>query len=201
MALVASLYLFLQLRDELMSSYSGYRGQSVGRILHCLDVYCPTNHRLCENASVGDGVVKYHGNIIARYVFSAEGDIPQFEFLPLKGERDSLHKEFEKNQFFYQPYLDNPAAVMNFKFLVQEVRKVLTFEEALIFRHIRDKTPDDWRYLDDKPVADKINKVVTLYSYGTIDVTTDSWKILGCVRSTISKFGCTISVRRKHHVC
>ena len=55
-----------------MGSYSGYRGQCPGRILHCLSIYCDTYHRLCENACVGSGQITYHGKVIANYLWPVD---------------------------------------------------------------------------------------------------------------------------------
>ena len=127
------------------SSYSHYRGQSVGRILHCLSQYCDTYHRLCENACVDDGKITYHGEIIAYYSWPADknDDVPAINFVECKSIKNDLIENFNKNQRWEKPFLDEqmPQTVA---YLVQEIRKIISLEEALSIKFIRDKWDGDW---------------------------------------------------------
>lgn len=63
------------------SSYSGYKGQSIGRILYFLNKYCGLD--VAEQAVLRDDMVTYYGKVIARFTWSkefGEADVPDFIF-------------------------------------------------------------------------------------------------------------------------
>jgi hypothetical protein len=128
-----------------MSHYSQYKGQSVGRVLHALETYCPFPH-MVDQFQVGDGKVIIWSKDFATYVW--EGDTPVFTFLPCpEDERDrrgweSRKHTAEENQKIMRPFLDDLQALFFIRYVVQEIRKALTFDEALKIRHVRDVLKD-----------------------------------------------------------
>jgi hypothetical protein len=122
-----------------MSSwYSQYNGKSVGRILHAINMYCGL--QIAEEVQVGDGKVSLHGLPLAEYIWEG-GDIPVFNFDVCCVRKDMI-EEFKLNQFFFQPFINNDIFVDYVKYIVQEIRKSLTFEEALKIKFFKDENRD-----------------------------------------------------------
>lgn len=63
--------------DSESSFYDQYPGNSIGRILHYLQVYCGVT--VAESVCVGDGEIKQHGETIALY--SWDNGYPYFVFV------------------------------------------------------------------------------------------------------------------------
>ncbi len=71
------------------SQHRGYRGRSVGRVLHFLKYYLPYHY--AEAVTVGDNKVHYCKELFATYTWSTsfgEGDVPEFTFVKEGGERE-----------------------------------------------------------------------------------------------------------------
>lgn len=150
--------------------HAQHRGRTLGRILHCLSVYCDTNHRLFENASVGAWNVFYHDTLVATYTWpdNPEDDVPTFQFYEFDPQY-KLKTQFEENQFRKKPYLDDPELLMDINYIVQQVRLALSFEDALLIRHVRDNLTGDWdqlaRYVIEN-LKGKIQRVLETDCYG-----------------------------------
>lgn len=151
-----------------MGEYSKYRGRSTGRILHALDVYCDTYHRLSENARIGDGDVLYHDAKVATYHWETEGlrdikglalvalpddDVPYFDFWPTPSVSQECVNLFHRAQYLKRPFLDDFGICSVANWAVQELRHVLTYDEALAIRHVRDRLKGEW---NDTTVGPKI---------------------------------------------
>lgn len=149
-----------------MSFYRGYKGQCAGRVLYGLDIYCNTYHRLCEYAQIGDGTVEYHRKVVA--YFEWEGNIPKFTFTDSLNTHDSnIRERFEEAQFRRFPYFDDWMVLDYVDYVIQEVRKSLTFDEALAIKHVRDFFKGEWNDITvQKPTIDKIIETIGNSSHG-----------------------------------
>ena len=183
-----------------MGSYSGYRGRSAGRILHCLDTYCDTYHpRLQETACVGDGKITYQNTQIAYYYWPdemssldrqqwasipevEESDVPIIHFCDNSKLDASLIQRFNRNNFISRPFLDEMMP-QTADYLVQEIRKVISLDDALAIQFIRDKHEGDWERVSwyGRPRAEqriKTNLAKNCFGYWDNDKINKYWKHL-----------------------
>ena len=137
-----------------MTEYSEYRGRSIGRVLHALHTYCKVPG--LDSSTVGDGVIKLHGEVIATYKWSddLESDVPEFIF---------VDKRWNREQTIVKPFLDFDCC-QSPSFIVQEIRSKLTFDEALLLRWIRDEHNSDWSLLR-TPLKDKIIESIAIATW------------------------------------
>lgn len=149
-----------------MSHYSQYRGRSVGRILHCLEVFVKQFPRIDETV-VGDGAIFLHQKLFATYswpsISSGEFDVPLFDWARVRESRrayvaalgtnviaepygldSGTIDSFAKNQAILYPFVDDLALCSDATYLVQQIRYNISFDEALIIRHVRDKFNGQW---------------------------------------------------------
>lgn len=174
-----------------MGWMSHYRGRSCGRVLYGLEVFCESNHRLFETATVGSGEVKYYDEIVATYTWpgvdeplvsedlktvKALDDRPLFTFFEFDRHSKGLAARFTEAQFQRRPYMDDRQVLMNLSYTIQEVRNCLTFDEALHIRHIRDyKDSDLWDTVPEFMKL-KICVVLSASSHGYITEKNVDWK-------------------------
>ncbi len=131
--------------------------------IDCLQVYCPTYHRLYEMACLGDGVITFHGALVA--TIDRSGEVPHFTFTNnLNDANSDLQKYFEQRQFMFKPYmLDQDYSFFHdIPAIAQEVRGCLTFEEALHIRFIRDNLKGDWGDRIPQFTIDKMIKAIEM---------------------------------------
>ncbi len=130
-------------------NYSQYRGRGAGRILHALEVYV-NKSIIVDHVQIGDGEITYAsaeivGNkferksrLFAKYEWEGE-DTPNITFL-LDVPYCQKAKEFAKYQYFKKPFLDDFVILTgSLTYCIQEVRNVISLQEALFFIWKRDK--------------------------------------------------------------
>lgn len=146
------------------------KGRSLSRVLYAIETYCRSYHRLSENCQVGDGLVTYYGKTVATYSWDDE-DTPVFEFHEFDTFHQTIAEGFTKDQFFKRPFLDSFFHTTSINYVVQEVRKELTFSEALAIRHIRDRLDGEWNNItvQDSTVK-KIKDGIHKHSQGDFSV-------------------------------
>lgn len=100
-----------------MSSYSKYRGQSIGRIIHFLHHYCAYHD--ATHSTIGNDEVRIGGMKLADVKWSpyfGEKDVPEFVFFGDNAELYSENqmerrKEAIEESVIYQPELIEPMEV------------------------------------------------------------------------------------------
>lgn len=154
-------------------SYRGSRGRSVGRIMHCLDVYCKTNDRLHEMATIDNGSVWYGDALVARYNWSDIylDDTPHFIFYEYSKQYKRA-KQFEEAQFRKKPYLDMPDMLYNLDYTIQEVCGSLSYNEALWLNTVRRRFPDSWWENVEDTLA-RVREIVVKYTSRYVAVIDD----------------------------
>ena len=123
------------------TEYAKYRGRSVGRILHALNMIC-TNWWQLDHMIIGNGIVRHghDGPILARYHWNPDDetdDTPIFDF-------QEENNPWARRQAINRPFIDDLYTWQTPEYCTQEVRKILSFDEALAIRWIRDKFDSDW---------------------------------------------------------
>ncbi len=161
------------------SSYSQYKGQSMGRQMHCLSVLLEgTSSIHADDCLFGHDKVTGKGRIsiwnqkLADVDWEGDSDIPTFKFYDL-GESDyeKVAARLERAQYIKKSFYDNPRILYNITYAVQEVRKVLTFDQALYLVWIRDKHNCDWTLGSDSYRAEikvKVCEVINKAYYGSL---------------------------------
>ena len=115
--------------------FHSYAGTvSVGRVLQAISVYCDL--LLAERFTVGNGEVRDGDNLIASYTW--KGDVPFFEFKDSIAGMGETIEFWKKKQFVLSRYLDNARMQDLAMYLVQEVRRLISLEDALQIRFVRD---------------------------------------------------------------
>lgn len=111
----------------MFSFYSQYRGRSVGRILHALNVYC--NLHIAEHASVSENKVYYPSDkLFATFEWEGE-DVPVLTFL------DHNKELYTKNQEEKKPYLDDTIGWHKKLYrdcLVDKLEKMIKVEKRIL---------------------------------------------------------------------
>lgn len=161
-----------------MGWMSQYRGRSCGRVLYGLEVFCESNHRLFEVACVSGSFVEVHGKVIATYTWPDDpaDDKPLFEFLEFDRHCKNLAVRFTEAQFQRRPYMDDRIVLSCLTYTIQEVRRCLSFDEALLIRHIRDyKHGDLWDMFPEESKR-KICAKLPASSHGYITTDNVDWK-------------------------
>lgn len=108
--------------------HAKYRGRSIGRVLHALEVY--TNSRIAEVAQVGDGKIVFAQKPFATYEWEDE-DTPVLTF-----DKMIRSETYERNQYIHKPFLDNFYVSSGLNYAIQQLREDLSIEDAncLLFR-------------------------------------------------------------------
>lgn len=136
-----------------VSSYSSHRGRCVGRVCHALCVY--TRRFDIDHAQVGTGSVTIHGKVFATYIWPGEklGDLqkgmlaidkPADDTPIIYFEESEAKKEYVKNQYIAAQFLDDPNALDNIYYAVQQLRHVLSLQDALWIKWLRDEQQSAW---------------------------------------------------------
>ncbi len=133
-------------------SWSKYEGRSAGRMLHCLDVYNQGSCNLnIDEVTIGNNELFYHRKKFAEIVswsVVGERETPIFKFIQFdEVYYKHVPSALEKSQYIKRPFVDNSAVTGNLYYTIQEVKKVLTLEEACMIIWIRDKHNEDWPIL------------------------------------------------------
>lgn len=123
-----------------MYKYKSYRGQTAGRVLYCLEVYCGREFPgVADKAIVYDNYVKVMG--CSKYVFCTfywQDEVPVFRFnreIEVSLNQDLVYK-FEKNQQLFAPFLDGDFNHTLISLILREVKEYANSEkiEAIIRR-------------------------------------------------------------------
>jgi hypothetical protein len=105
----------------MFSWYSQYRGQSYGRILHYVNIYCGL--RYAEEVAVYTDKITYHDNLLATFSWEGDTDRATFKFC----YEDRFHPRFnynaESKQLTLNKYIDE--FVCNVEYIVGEIRCAL----------------------------------------------------------------------------
>lgn len=111
-----------------MGFYQSHKGQTGYRLLNLIEQYC--GFRVAEDMIMGHNKIEYQGELLATYCWSPDknDDTPYFQFF---GKNKEL---YARNQFVMMPFVDEPY--LQIEWIVQEVRKALSFDEALHLLHI-----------------------------------------------------------------
>ena len=70
---------------------------------------------------------------------------------------EDLLRRWERAQYLYRPFLDDPYILPSVNYAVQEIRKVLSLNEALAIQHVRDRLNGEW---NDVTVSDDTMKSI-----------------------------------------
>lgn len=121
-----------------MYTYKSYRGQTAGRVLYCLEVYCGREFPgVADKAIVYDNYVKVVG--MSKHIFCTfywQGEVPIFKFNRETDLDQDLVSRFEKNQQLFFPFLDGDFNHILIGLILREVKEYATSErlEAIIRR-------------------------------------------------------------------
>lgn len=154
-----------------------HRGRNLGRIMGLIQLYCRTYHSLYETGQYGDGICWYHGKVFATFTWpeDEQSDLAHFTFqTTLDTDRDKLSAMFAEQQFMLAPYVDQ-LFVGDIYALVYQVRKAITFDEALAIRHVRDKLNGEWNDTTVKPIT--MNKITDTIAENICFFGTDDMKM------------------------
>lgn len=142
----------------MFTGYAKYKGRSIGRILHCLAVFC-RNYPHLDQTQVGDGKVTLGGKTLATYTWPDEGDVPEFTFVSNGLTDDSDSAEYwTRCQQILSPFVDDSCAE-NAIYAVQCLRNKLTLTEALSIRWARDELEGE-RTSVTRDTEDKIKRIM-----------------------------------------
>ena len=144
--------------------YSEYKGRCVGRLIFFIDNFYCKYHPGKEHFTYGEGKVNWDKSVVARYEWIDDTDIPKFTFfdtLNFSGENPSRKEYAERLQFFILPYVKNEDGIYiadQIEWIVQEVRRILTFDEGVwLIKCWEDE--DRFNFIEEKLRTKIVNKI------------------------------------------
>lgn len=142
-------------------------GRCVARLIHCLQACQIGHYGLSERAIFDGNLVKdgQNGPVFATYQWECETDTPHFTFYPQNYPDCDLpsFKEYERKQFYIKPYIDDLEMQNSIAYIVQEAKKVVSLNEALNIREIRDLRFGEWQHI----TSDTIHNITYAILEGT----------------------------------
>lgn len=145
-----------------MGELANCSGKSVGRVLHCMEVYLQNVARLdVHEMQVGDNVVLCYGKPLAHYEEwlneETEKPTPVFQFNPNFNEHTHpVCDALIESQFCRQPFVDDRFLADQMRYAIQELRKAITLQDALQIMFIRDSLNGDWNQIHGINLENKV---------------------------------------------
>lgn len=108
--------------------------RSCRRVFDVLKTYI--NPYFFESIRLGDGRLVVGDEVVATFNWKHNTDIPIFKFdqqaqSHRRYMKDDLVREAEYNQYVKQPYIDNDYCLFSVTYVVQEIRRCLSFDEGI----------------------------------------------------------------------